>query len=276
MTRSEERAGPLRTAGAEAVVCDVYDRPALDAALAQARPDVVVNQLTDIPKVVDPRRYADLMAGLSRIRTEGYGNLVAAAQAAGVPGTIAQSIAFIYRPAPGLASEDDPLWTDVPEPMAATVRATAEGERIVLDAGGLVLRYGWFYGPGTSFAADGGITGEIRRRRYPIVGRGSGVFSFVHVEDAAGAAVAAVESDATGILNVVDDEPAAMRDWLPAVAEQLGAKRPRRVPRFAASLAAGKFAAAYATEQRGASNARAKETLSWTPEHPSWRGTLGA
>jgi nucleoside-diphosphate-sugar epimerase len=246
-------------------VCDVYDRDALTAALAEARPDVVVNQLTDIPKVVDPRRYGEQMAGLGRIRTEGYANLAAASQAAGARRIVAQSISFIYRPAPGLAVEDDPLWLDVPEPMASTVRATAEGERTILDAGGLVLRFGWFYGPGTAYAADGGITAEVKRRRYPVVGSGGGVFSFIHVADAADATVAAVASDATGMLNVVDDEPVTLRDVLPSFAESLGARPPRRVPKFVARLAAGKFAAAFATEQRGASNARAKQALGWSP-----------
>jgi nucleoside-diphosphate-sugar epimerase len=235
----------------------------------------VVNQLTDIPKALDPRRYAEQMAGLSRIRTEGYGNLVAAAQAAGARRIIAQSISFIYRPAPGLATEEDPLWTDAPEPMASTIRATQEGERLVLNAGGLVLRYGWFYGPGTGFAADGATTAEVRRRRYPIVGGGRGVFSFIHVDDAADATVAAVSSDTTGVLNVVDDDPAEMREVLPALARNIGAKRPLRVPGLLARFAAGRYAVAFATRQRGVSNERAKQALGWSPGHPTWRASLG-
>jgi nucleoside-diphosphate-sugar epimerase len=275
MTRSQERAAALRATGAEAVVCDVYDRTALDAALARAEPEVVVNQLTDIPPAIDPRRFAEQMAGLGRIRTEGYANLVAAARAVGARRIVAQSIAFVYRPAPGLASEDDPLWTDAPEPLATTIRATAAGEWIVLDAGGLVLRYGWFYGPGTAYAADGATTHMVRTRRYPIVGSGEGVTSFVHVDDAADATVAAIGSDVTGVLNVVDDEPAPARDVLPALAERIGAPKPMRVPAVAARLAAGSFAVAVSTQQRGASNARAKRELGWAPAHPTWRGTLG-
>jgi nucleoside-diphosphate-sugar epimerase len=274
MTRSEERAAALRTSGAQAVVCDVYDREALAAAVAEARPDVVVNQLTDIPPAIDPRKYEEQMAGLARIRTEGYGNLVAAADAAGTK-IIAQSISFMYRPAPGLASEDDPLWTDAAEPARTTAVATAEGERMVLDAGGIVLRYGWFYGPGTSYAADGGISAEVHKRRYPIVGKGDGMLSFIHVDDAADATVAALGKDFAGALNIVDDDPAPMKEVLPVLATNLGAKKPRRVPAFVARFAVGKFAADFATKQRGASNARAKEVLGWSPAHASWRDDLG-
>ena len=277
MTRSEERAEGLRASGAEAVVCDVFDAGALDRAVAGARPEVVVNELTDIPPALNPRRYESEMAGLNRIRTEGYRNLIRASQQAGARKLIAESIAFVYAPGDGPASEDEPVWSDVAEPFATTLRATVEGERAVLDSGlePLVLRYGWFYGPGTTYAPDGALLAMIRQRRYPVAGGGKGVSSFVHVEDAADATVAAVGSRATGILNVVDDDPAPLREWLPATAEAIGAKPPRRVPAFVARLAAGTFAAAFSTRQRGASNARAKEALGWTPAHPTWRGTLG-
>ena len=276
MTRSEASAQELREAGAEAVVCDVYDRDALNAAVAGARPDAIVNQLTDIPKALNPRKYKDQMAGLCRIRTEGYRNVAGAAKAAGVERHVAQSISFLYAPAPGLAREDDRVWTDAPEPVGMTFRATVEGEQTVLASPrGLVLRYGWFYGPGTTYAADGSITGEVRKRRYPVVGDGGGVHSFIHVDDAADATVAAVASDATGILNVVDDDPVALRDLLPALAENVGATPPRRAPGFVARLAVGRFAVAFSTQQRGVSNARAKEQLGWAPSHPSWRETIG-
>ena len=277
MTRSEERAARLRDAGADAVVCDVYDRDALARALGEARPEVVVNELTDIPPALNPRRFESQMAGLNRIRTEGYRNLVDAARAAGARRLVAESIAFIYAPGRGAAAEDDPLWDDVPEPFATTLRATLEGERTVLDSGleALVLRYGWFYGPGTQYAADGATTQMIRKRRFPIVGGGAGLSSFIHVEDAAEATVAAVDASATGVLNIVDDEPAAAHEWLPEVAQRLGAKPPRHAPAFVARLAAGSFAVAFSTQQRGASNARAKEALGWAPARPTWRGTLG-
>lgn len=277
MTRSDERAGALRAAGAQASVCDVYDAERLAAALAEARPDVVVNELTDIPPALNPRKYKGQMAGLDRIRSEGYRNLVAAAQQAGARRLVAESIAFVYAPASGAASEDDPLWHDAPEPFATTLRATLDGERAILESGleALVLRYGWFYGPGTQYAADGATTAMVRARRYPVVAGGEGVSSFVHVDDAADATVAAVSSGATGVLNVVDDDPAPLRDWLPDLARTVGAKPPRRAPAFAARLAAGTFAVAFSTEQRGASNARAKQALGWTPARPTWRGALG-
>lgn len=277
MTRFEERAEAARQAGASGVVCDVFDAERLVRMVADARPEVVVNQLTDIPPRLDPRKFEEQMGGLNRIRTEGYRNLVEAAQQAGARRLVAQSISFIYAPGPGAASEDDPLWHETPEPFATTLRATLEGERAVLDSGlePLVLRYGWFYGPGTQFAADGATTAMIRKRRYPIVGDGAGVSSFIHVDDAADATVLAVQSEASGVLNVVDDDPAPLREWLPAMAETIAAKPPRRVPAFVARLAAGTFAVAFSTQQRGASNARAKEALGWAPAHPTWRGTLG-
>ncbi len=304
MTRSEERARALRAAGAEAVVADAFDASGLESAVAQARPEVVVNQLTDIPQHLDLRRYGKQMKGLERIRQEGYANLARAAQASGARRLVAQSIAFIHAPVEGgggapleggggaparaagsaarlptgpPATEDDPLWHDSPEPFATTLRATLAGERAVLDSGlePLVLRYGWFYGPGTAFAPDGSTTAMIRKRRFPIVGKGTGVWSFIHVDDAADATVAAVEGGASGILNVVDDEPAALSEWLPAVARAIGAPKPFRAPVLVARFAAGPVAIAFTTRQRGASNARAKETLGWRPAHPTWRGTLG-
>ena len=279
MTRSEERAGGLRAAGATAAVADVFDPAGLATAVAAAEPEVVVNQLTDIPHALDPRKFSEQMAGLARIRSEGYPNLVRAAQAAGARRLVAQSIAFIYAPPPSAppATEDDPLWHDAPGPFAAILRATLAGERAVLESGlePLVLRYGWFYGPGTSYAADGATTEMIRKRRYPIVGDGGGVSSFIHVGDAADATLAAVGSGATGILNVVDDDPAPLREWLPATASTIGASKPLRAPKIAARIAAGSIAVAFSTRQRGASNARAKELLGWAPAHPTWRGTLG-
>ena len=277
MTRSEERAADLRAAGADAAIVDVYEPEALRAAVVAAEPDVVVNELTDIPRAMNPRKYARMMAGLERIRTEGYRNLTSAAQTAGARRLVAQSISFMYAPAPGPATEDAPLWTDAPDPFGGTVGATAEGERTTLESGleALVLRYGWFYGPGTVYAPGGSIAKLIKARRYPVVGSGDGVSSFIHVDDAAEATAAAVTSDATGVLNVVDDEPAALEEWLPAVAESMGARRPRRVPSWVARLAVGRFAVAFSEDQRGASNARAKQALGWAPAHPTWRGALG-
>jgi 2-alkyl-3-oxoalkanoate reductase len=170
--------------------------------------------------------------------------------------------------------EDAPLMNDAPGPFGEALRAVLDLERQVTGAegmDGLVLRYGFFYGPGTTYAGDGYYAGEMHRRRFPIVGRGEGTFSFIHVEDAASATVAAAERGAPGIYNVADDDPAPMRDWVPVYAEALGAKRPLRVPAFLARLVAGRAAAALATQTRGASNDRAKRELGWSPRYPSWR-----
>jgi nucleoside-diphosphate-sugar epimerase len=276
MTRSPGRAEALRAAGADAVVADVYDAGAVREAMQAARPEAVVNQLTDLPATYTTDMQ-ELAAGTNRLRREGAAVLVDAARASGARRLVAQSIAFAYLPeGDWVKDEDAPLGGD-PD-VVAGVQAL---ERAVLEARdleGIVLRYGQLYGPGTWYAADGSIAEQVRRRRFPIVGRGEGRFSFVHVDDAAGAAVAAVERGRPGTYNVVDDEPAPMRDWLPVYAEALGAKPPRRVPVWLARLVAGP-AGAGAAELRGASNARAREALGWTPRHPSWRegfrSTLG-
>jgi nucleoside-diphosphate-sugar epimerase len=188
---------------------------------------------------------------------------------------VAQSIAFAYRPDGGpVKSEDDPLLDDAPLPFASGVKALHELDELVLGAEGLeglVLRYGFFYGPGTHYGADGTITQDVRRRRMPVVGGGTGVFSFIHVDDAADATVAAVERGEPGIYNVVDDEPAPLREWVPALAKAVGAKPPRRVPAWLARLVAGRQATDFALELRGASNEKAKRELGWQPAHPSWR-----
>jgi len=171
-------------------------------------------------------------------------------------------------------TEDDPLIDDAPAPFESGIKALREMESTVLGADGLdglVLRYGFFYGPGTHYGDDGAIVQDVRRRRLPVIGRGTGVFSFIHVDDAADATVAAVERGAPGIYNITDDEPAEMREWVPVLAEAAGAKRPLRVPRWLARLAGGRQAADFATELRGASNEKAKRELGWQPAHPTWR-----
>jgi len=264
MTRSPDRARGLEAAGAVAVVCDVFDREGLVEAVVAARPDVVVHELTDLPATIRPRR------------------MVEAAQAAGAQALVAQSIAFAYvTDGDEVADETAPLAVDAPGPWGDSVRAVRSLETSVLEAHGLrgaVLRYGYLYGPGTAYDPDGGSTaGMVAKRRFPIVGAGNGVFSFVHVDDAARATVAAIEGDARGTFNVVDDEPAPLREWLPVYAGALGAKPPRHVPAWLARLAAGPFAVAFATQGRGASNARARSELGWTPYYPSWRtGFLAA
>jgi nucleoside-diphosphate-sugar epimerase len=170
--------------------------------------------------------------------------------------------------------EEDPLFDEAPWPWSRSVQALRDLERAVTETEGIegvVLRYGFFYGPGSSYAADGYWASEVRKRRFPIVGRGSGVFSYIHVDDAAAATLAAVERGHPGIYNVVDDEPATLREWLPAYAEVVGAKKPFRVPKLLARLVAGSYTAQMATELRGASNEKAKRELGWTPRYPSWR-----
>jgi len=275
MTRRQDHAAALREAGAVPVVCDVFDADGLRAAVERARPEVVVHELTDLPPALDTRKMEEQLAGNDRIRTEGTRNLVAAAVAAGAHRVIAQSIAFAYAPTgEGLKREEDALWDDAPWPWSRSVNALRELDAAVTETkgiDGLVLRYGWFYGAGSSYARDGFFRGQVRKRRFPVVGPGSGVFSFVHVDDAADATVVAVERGAPGIYNVVDDEPAPMREWLPVYAQAIGAKRPRRVPRFLARLIAGQYAVSLATDLRGASNERAKAELGWVPRYPSWR-----
>jgi nucleoside-diphosphate-sugar epimerase len=272
MTRAADRAAAIRAAGAEAAVCDVFDRDRLHAAVADARPEVVVHQLTALPALIDPRKESTY-AATNRLRTEGTRLLLDAAEAAGARRVVAQSVAFLYAPTGGwVKSEGDPVMRGVSGPLGGGLSALAdlEGQVLAWDEG-IVLRYAFFYGPGTSYAADGPYAREVRRRRFPIVGDGAGVFSFIHVDDAASATVAAVERGAGGIYNVADDDPAPMREWLPEYAAAIGARRPFRVPRWIARIAAGSATAAMATSLRGASNAKAKAELGWQPAIPSWR-----
>jgi len=274
-TRHRDRATGLREAGATPVICDVFDAEGLRAAVERAQPEVVVHELTDLPPALDPRKMEAQLAGNDRIRTEGTRNLVAAAVAAGARRIVAQSIAFAYAPTgAGLKREEDPLWDDAPWPWSRSVAALRELEGDVTETEGIegvVLRYGFFYGPGTAYGPGGYFEREVRRRRFPVAGKGTGTFPFIHIDDAAEATVAAVTRGAPGIYNVVDDEPAPLREWLPVYAEAIGAKRPWRVPRFLARLLAGEYAVMLATELRGASNERAKAELDWEPRHASWR-----
>jgi 2-alkyl-3-oxoalkanoate reductase len=278
MTRSESKTEDVRRAGARAVVADVFDVDALGAAMEEARPEVIVHELTALPDRIDFRK-EDTYAATNRVRTEGTRNLIDAAPAAGARRLVCQSIAFAYRmDGEGLKTEDDPLLSEAGGVFGSGVSALREMEAMVLGADGLdglVLRYGFFYGPGTYYAADGTSTDDVRRRRMPIVGRGSGVFSFIHVDDAADATVAAVERGSPGVYNVTDDEPAPMREWVPVFAEAAGAKPPRRVPVWLARFVAGKDVSNFAVELRGASNEKAKRELGWEPAHPSWRSGFG-
>lgn len=273
MTRSEASAEEIRGAGATATVCDIFDRARLEAAMAEASPEVVVHQVTALPQSFDLRKID--YGPTNRVRTEGTHNLIEAGMAAGARRMVAQSIAFLTAPeGEWVKDESARAFTEAPAPFDEGVASALGLERAVTETEGLeglVLRYGFFYGPGTYYAHDGNLAHETRKRRQPIVGGGAGVFSFVHVVDAAAATVAAVERGAPGVYNITDDEPAPMREWVPIYAEALGAKPPLRLPKWVARLAAGPLAARWATEMRGASNAKAKRELDWQPRYPSWR-----
>jgi nucleoside-diphosphate-sugar epimerase len=273
-TRSEQKAEQIRAAGARAAVCDALDADALRAALVEAAPEVVVHQLTALPPRFNPRNKA-IYDATNRVRREGTRTLLDAARAAGARRIVCQSVAFGYAPGPRAEAKDEdaPLALGAPPPFGEGMRVLAEMERDVLEADGIegvVLRYGWFYGPGTYFGERGSMAQDVRRRRFPVIGSGGGLFSFIHVDDAASATVAAVERGASGVYNVVDDDPGAMRDWLPAYAESIGAKKPLRVPVWLARLVAGPMANLMDAAP-GASNARAKRELGWEPRWRSWR-----
>jgi len=275
MTRSKGRAAEICEVGAAAVVCDVFDAKALEVAVREAAPDAVVHLLTALPQRLDYKAKDNPFAPTNRVRSEGTRNLLAAAKAAGARRIVAESVAFFYAPAGGwIKDEEAPLNLDAPGDFGSAAAALDDLERQVTAAEGIegiVLRYGWLYGPGTFFDRVGSQTEDALKRRLPIVGEGSGTFSFLHVEDAGAATVAAVERGAPGTYNVVDDEPAPMREWVPVFCDAVGAKKPLRVPAWIARLIAGKAAVGSATQLRGASNAKAKRELGWQPRLASWR-----
>lgn len=273
LTRSPDRAKRLASAGVEPVVGDVFDREALVREVRRVRPDAVVNELTDLPARLNPRRLASIYAANDRVRREGTANLLAAAHLSGARRLVTQSAAYWYAPGPGIRSEADPLYTDAPEPIGAAVRTVREVEALVLQdplVTGVVLRYGQFYGPGTWYARDGDVGRRVRRRMYPIIGDGSAVSSFVHVSDAARATVAALTAG-PGVFNVVDDEPARAQEWMPVYAEALGAPRPLHAPERLAALLAGRAFVTWATSTPGADNSAAKRHLGWQLRYPTWR-----
>ncbi|NUS12670.1 MAG: NAD(P)-dependent oxidoreductase [Streptomyces sp.] len=272
-TTSAAKLGMLAELGAEGVVMDGLDAASVHAAVAGARPDAVVHQMTAIsmahagkPDIKHPDRW---FATTNRLRSEGTDNLLAAARAAGVPHVVAQGYASWNGRREGgwVKTEEDPL--DLLEGTAAQygMEVLARAEQVVLAAGGAVMRYGAFYGPG---AIDDQVT-LLRKRQYPLVGKGQGRSSWIHLDDAASATVLAVEQKARGVFNVVDDEPAPASEWLPYLARCAGAKPPMRVPVWLARLLAGDQAVIMMTEGRGFSNAKARRELGWEPRHASWR-----
>lgn len=283
MTRSASKQDLVRRLGARPVVADALDPEAVAQAVASAEPEVIVHELTALSGTMSARdmRRPDrspLAIMTNRLRTEGTDHLLAAGRAVGARRFVAQSFtAFRWARRGGpVLTEDDPLDPDPPGPLRAALVGILHVERAVTSiewGEGLVLRYGGFYGPGTSMslAPDAAMAVPVRKRRFPIIGDGGGVWSYVHIEDAATATALAVERGEPGIYNVVDDEPAPMREWLPALASALDAKPPRRIPRWLARLAAGQAATVMMTDSRGSSNAKAKRELGWQLRYPSWR-----
>jgi nucleoside-diphosphate-sugar epimerase len=266
--RSPGNAERVRALGGEPIALDLLDPPAVRKAVLDAEPEAIVHQATALADVRFSRNLDRSFALTNRLRTEGTDALLAAAGAAGVRRFVAQSFASLRYAREGgpVKTEDDLLDPDPVPTTRETNAAMRHLDQAVTDAGGIALRYGGFYG-----AANDGLVGPVRKRQFPIVGDGAGVFSFIHLDDAAAATVLALEHGRAGIYNVVDDEPAAVREWLPVLASVLGAKPPRHVPRWLARLVAGEAAVMLGTEARGASNAKAKRELSWTLRHPSWR-----
>jgi len=283
-TTSAAKLDQLAQLGASGVVMDGLDAASVGEAVAAAQPDTIVHEMTAISPVhagqPDIKHIDRWFAGTNRLRTEGTDHLLSAGHAVGVRRFVAQShIAAYDRTGAPVKREEDPYDPSPAREMRANLTAMRHLESAVLGAEwteGIVLRYGWFYGPGTSMAPGEESFEMIRRRKFPLVGNGSAVWSFVHIADAAEATVAAIEHGSRGIFNVVDDDPAAVAEWLPALAQELGAKKPMRVPRFVGRMFAGEAGVVMMTEIRGASNAKAKRELAWRPTHPSWREGFAA
>ena len=263
----------VRALGAEAIELDLLDPRAVREAVRETQPDAIAHQATALANVRFARSLDKSFTVTNRLRREGTDALLAAAHEAGVSRFVAQSFAGMRYARTGgpVKTEDDPVDSTPLEGMRKTAAAMSHLERAVTAGGGIVLRYGGFYG-----ADNDGLVEPVRRRRFPIVGDGGGVLSFVHLDDAAAATVLALEHDGPAIYNIVDDEPAPAREWLPVLARVLGAKPPRRVPVWLATLLAGEIAVMLGTEARGASNAKAKRELGWTLRYPTWRQGFAA
>jgi nucleoside-diphosphate-sugar epimerase len=272
-TRSNQNARMLYDLGAEPVVLNALDRDAVIATVTRVEPEMIVHQLTSLAEGAKLRRFDRVFAATNRLRTEGTDNLLAAARVAGTRRTIAQSFGnWNYeRSGSSIKTETDPLDPTPPRSMRRTLAAIAYLEAAVVEAGGLALRYGNIYGPGTATAEDGALVEFVRQNRLPIFGDGAGVWSFVHVDDAALATLAAIERGAPGVYNVTDDEPAPANVWLPELASILGAKPPGHIPAWLGRLAVGEVLVSMFTRIRGASNAKAKRDLGWELLYPTWR-----
>jgi 2-alkyl-3-oxoalkanoate reductase len=270
-TRSPGKAAMLRELGAEPVVVDGLDAVAVGEAVARAEPEVVIHQMTSLAGSFNLRNFDKMFTVTNQLRTQGTDHLLAAAAAAGVRRFVAQSYTgwSNIREGGPVKTEDDPLDPSPPAMQRESLAAIRHLERVVpaSPVQGIVLRYGSFYGPG----ASDDFVDLIRKRRVPVIGSGAGVWSFLHIRDAAAATIAALEHGAPGVYNVVDDEPASVAEWLPYVARAVGAKAPRRVPVWLGRLAAGEVGVSMMTQIRGSSNAKVERELGWRPAWPSWR-----
>ena len=272
MSRSSSRTDALRKSGAAVVITGALNAAAMTRAVQEAEPDAIVNLLTAVPNELDPKHFARDLAATNLLRTRGTRNLVAAAESAGVELIVCGGIAYAYDPhGEGPAGEDTSLWRNPPKQFVPSRDALLEMEQRTRRAGGLVLRFGHLYGPGTHYAGSGSFTKQVRDGKVPLVGGGDATFSFTHTEDAATAILAALEQRARGTLNIVDDDPAPMREWLPFLAQILDARKPKPMPSWLARLAVGGWGVAFMTQLRGADNARARRSLDWRPRYWSWR-----
>jgi 2-alkyl-3-oxoalkanoate reductase len=272
MCRTTDGVSRLRARGADTVMADALDAKAVEAAVRKSRPQIVIDELTSLPKYYTPAAMQAAAEGDRRLRLEGGAALHRAARAAGVLKYIVQSTGFFYGPGPGLATETEPLALAASPSVASASRIYADIEQRVLetpDLPGIALRYGFFYGPGTWNTEHGSLGDAVRRRERPIVGDGNGVWSFVHVRDAAAATVAAIDAE-PGVYNIVDDDPTPIRDWLTAFARAIGAPDPARVPADEALTTLGPDAVYYGTRLRGADNTKAKRVLRFTPRPLEW------
>ena len=276
ITHAPERLAALRSTGADAVVADGLDATALMHAVTQAGPEIIIHQMTALTRATSLRNFDRQFALTNRLRTEGTDNLLQAARAAGVRRFIAQSYGNwnYQRTGTGLTTEQDPLDPTPPANQRQSLAAIRHLEHSVTTAPGIdgtVLRYGNFYGPGTGISSNGIIVKAVRKRMLPIIGNGAGVWSFIHVDDAATATIAAMDHGASGIYNIVDNEPAPVAVWLPQLASALGAKPPRHIPVWLGRLIMGEVGISMMTRIRGASNHKARTELAWNPRYPTWR-----
>jgi nucleoside-diphosphate-sugar epimerase len=276
MTQTPSKADGLRAAGAEPAVADALDRAAVMKTVMSARPDAVVHEMTSLKALRNLKNFDEEVALTNRLRTESTEYLIAAAQAAGATRFVAQSFSGWPNTRSGgwVKTEEDPLDPDPPKAMRRALDAIRRLEQMVLGAAGLtgiVLRYGGFYGPGTLLGEGGDIIAMVRQRRFPIVGDGAGVWSFIQIDDAAEATRLAIERGSAGKYNIVDDEPAKVSKWLPALAEAIGAKPPYHLPAWLGRFLIGEAGLSMMNQVRGSSNSAAKQALGWLPVYGSWR-----